>query len=88
MPLILPATKYSTIGYFIVIGLFQIIVLSIYENYFQFVIVVGGGGARRRSGWEGAMRRSKRGRSKRGRSRKEEQEGEEEGKSQGRRRRQ
>lgn len=46
MPLILPATKYSTIGYFIVIGLFQIIVLSIYENYFQFVIVVGGGGAR------------------------------------------
>lgn len=49
MPLILPATKYSTIGYFIVLGLFQIIVLSIYENYFQFVIVVGGGGARRRS---------------------------------------
>lgn len=46
MPLILPATKYSTIGYFIVIGLFQIIVLSIYENYFQFVIVVGGGEAR------------------------------------------
>lgn len=46
MPLILPATKYSTIGYFIVIGLFQIIVLFIFENYFQFVIVVGGGGAR------------------------------------------